>query len=358
MGSQANIQPAFSNDVYTARYLWQDMHQRFSYTSFQCPALMPVKRQFNSGSIYKETDCGCEIDPAKQAQYQEELSELRGYIKTLVTLSDRYIATPTEQGDITQCIMQHITHWAENDAMLGQHRNDIGYHKTAELLGAVATSYLKIRHSRDIKTIHHEDTIGDWMKRAASHVQHFYTDKAGNQTLRNNHRYWDSFHLGRASVALQDKYLFQWAMDGLTIGLSQIDENGALPLEGARGNRAFSYHLYATMALVGLAELAVVNREYMVNPYYPYEENNSALRRLIWTIRANAKRNSKVPLFADARPMKCHEAAWLEMYSARALVKYKYSINKEVVAMRRACNGKLYNTLLGGNVSLTYGKPI
>ncbi|MCV2884901.1 alginate lyase family protein [Aestuariibacter sp. AA17] len=354
---QAELNPAFINDTYTARFLWQAENQSLENNTFSCPELVAPKHVFETVSIYKDTDCRCEVDPVKKAAYDAENAYIKDYISTIVGLADTYVATPSERGEIAQCMMQHVEHWAANDAMLGDHVQNVGYHKTAELIGTIATSYLKVRNSPDIVKIDANSVVGSWLKRASDHVLYFYDNIAGSTTKKNNHRYWDGYHLGRVAIAIQDESLFSWAVEGLSIGLDEVDANGVLPEEFARGDRAFSYHLYATLPLVGLAELAIANREYMPVEFYPYEYNNGALHTLLKLMR-DVSNGNVVGVFPEEREMKCHEAAWLEAYLERAKVADKAAIKADVINFRNNCNGKLFNTFLGGNVSLTYGSPM
>ena len=58
-------------------------------------------------------------------------------------------------------------------------------------------------------------------------------------------------------------------------GVDQIQPNGALPLEMARGGRALHYHLYALAPLVLLAEFGEVNHLDL------YAHANGAIHRLV-----------------------------------------------------------------------------
>ena len=53
---------------------------------------------------------------------------------------------------------------------------------------------------------------------------------------------------------------FDWAMAAYDNGVNQIRPDGTLPLEMARGRRAFHYHLYALAPLVLLAEFGEANQ--------------------------------------------------------------------------------------------------
>src|SRR6516164_10089734 len=67
--------------------------------------------------------------------------------------------------------------------------------------------------------------------------------------------------------------MFDWAVDRAKFGISQIQPDGTLPLELARGQRAFLYHLFAAMPLFMLAEAAYKNGENL------FTENDHGLQR-------------------------------------------------------------------------------
>jgi hypothetical protein len=353
-GSEFN--PGFVNDTYQARHLWKAANKSLADKSFTCPDLIEPKVTFTSASIYKETPCRCEIDPDKKAAYDAEVEHIKQFNKLLVKLSDTYVQTPSERNEIAQCVVQHAEYWASNGAMLGDHQNSVGFHKTAETLGAVANSYLKIRHADNMPDTDEYSLIGSWMASAAEKVIDFYADSAGGRTRVNNHRYWDGFHVGKASVILQNQRLFDWAMEGLIIGLDQVTEDGILPREYERGSMAYKYHVYAVAPLVGLAELAIDNPGNMAEYFYPYAYNEGALPRLI-NMLLNEEGNADDTLFTRADNMQCHQAAWMEMYLHRSPRSDRDAIQTDITERRGNCNGKLKYTLLGGNMTLMAGKP-
>ena len=83
------------------------------------------------------------------------------------------------------------------------------------------------------------------------------------------------FSIAAAGIAADDRQLFRWGMDSYKHGVSQIRDDGTLPLEMARGQRALHYHLYALAPLVFLAEFGEANGLEL------YAEHDYAIRRLV-----------------------------------------------------------------------------
>ena len=78
-------------------------------------------------------------------------------------------------------------------------------------------------------------------------------------SAKNNHEYWSALGVGAAAIVAQNQVLMTWAMDTYNQAMSEISNDGYLPLEIARGTRANTYHLFAAGALVSLASLGRVS---------------------------------------------------------------------------------------------------
>jgi poly(beta-D-mannuronate) lyase len=99
--------------------------------------------------------------------------------------------------------------------------------------------------------------------------------RAGHWDSQNNHLYWAGVELAAIGVAANDRKDFDWAMATYDNGVDQIQSDGSLPLEMARGVRALHYHLYALAPLVLLAEFGEANH------LNPYAYANGAIHRLV-----------------------------------------------------------------------------
>jgi poly(beta-D-mannuronate) lyase len=73
---------------------------------------------------------------------------------------------------------------------------------------------------------------------------------------------------------VNDRVLFDWAMEKTRFGMAQVRADGALPLELARRKRAWRYHLFAALPLFFLAEAGDKNGLDI------FVENDDALKRL------------------------------------------------------------------------------
>ncbi|NRA83139.1 MAG: alginate lyase family protein [Gammaproteobacteria bacterium] len=345
----AEIVAGLTFDSHTARQRWKHNNQNLDNRSFSCPNLIEPIIIFESSSIYKDTPCRCIIDPQKKAIYDNEIAILRNYSKTLVKLADLYSKTPRENPEIAQCAQRHITHWSETGAMTGDHLSHVGYQKAGEILGVVAQTFNKIKHAEGIELPTSGTATYEWMRQLSDSVLYFYDNLAGPNTRNNNHRYWDSFYLGSAAVVMNDHDLFNWAQQGLTIGLEQIQADGTLPLEMARGSKAYRYHLYAVAPLVGLSQLMLRNQGSMSPSYSPYQYNQGALANLIDLLL-----NDDTTIFTDKSAFNCSRSAWMEIYAHNVQYNNQAFYNR-LKQQRQQCNSRLYSTNLGGDISYYYG---
>jgi hypothetical protein len=101
--------------------------------------------------------------------------------------------------------------------------------------------------------------IAGWLRAIAASTVEFYDYRAGRVSRVNNHRYWAGLAVGSIGYLLGDDELVFWATQSYRIGVCQVDADGYLPLELARGPQALNYHVYAMRPLLAFAALAQGN---------------------------------------------------------------------------------------------------
>jgi poly(beta-D-mannuronate) lyase len=141
--------------------------------------------------------------------------------------------------------------------------------------------------------------------------------------------------------------MFDWAVDRAKFGISQIQPDGTLPLELARGQRAFLYHLFAAMPLFMLAETAYKNGEDL------FTENDHGLQRfgaldikgviypdVFKQLTGKDQVLTHVPSPSDL--------GWLEIYAQH----YSDPRAPEILEKYRPVN----HSRMGGDISLLYAR--
>lgn len=311
---------------------------------FACPSPPPPQRHLEMDGFYADRGSGSSVvDPQAMRAYRAATEALNRFDNDLVRMADRYVASRPAEPRFAACALDWLAVWADAEAMLGRVSQQGGYVRKWGLAPAAA-SYLKIRGEPSLDAAKTQ-RVEAWLRRWARAVRDDY-DSPERESRRNNHLYWAAWSVGLASVALDDRRLFDWAMDKARFGLRQVTAEGVLPLEMARKARAYHYHVFAAGPLVMVAELGAVNGVDL------YGERDGALKRLVGLVIANFDDSR----FFDERAGvkqdrggsdKGPHFAWLETYYART---------RDPAALRLL--GKLTGLRerrIGGDLTLLFG---
>lgn len=220
-------------------------------TDFSCkkPPAPPVHLQFFS--MYKEGDKSRSIiDPEADATYKKAIAPVASYEKNLSKMANRVAVSA--RADIASCVLDWMHVWAKASALLGE-VNANGQYVRKWVLGTVANSYMQIRDEPTLDATKKAD-VTVWIRRVGQAAQKDFSTDPDLNSRRNNHLYWAAWGVASAAIAVNDRAMFDWAMEKTRFGIDQIQKNGSLPLELTRRKRAYHYHFYATMPLFLLAE--------------------------------------------------------------------------------------------------------
>jgi hypothetical protein len=188
-------------------------------------------------------------DPAAVAKRRRQLVDIRAFVSDIEDLASRYAAS--DGGDLgsARCVMLRLGEWAAADGFLGLATED-AFLTRDTLVIDLARAYRLVEPAPVTDT--DRAAIRAWFQRIANDTVAFYEYAAGPRTRANNHRYWAGVAVGTVGAMTDDPVLTRWAGDTLKLALCQVRADGALPLELARGRRAFEYHVYALRALTEL----------------------------------------------------------------------------------------------------------
>lgn len=252
-------------------------------------------------------------DPAKVARNNELSRALRLYMSRISGFADRYLASRPAEPGAARCALAWLDGWARAGAMLGS-VNPQGAYERHWALGGIAMAFLKIQAepSLDANSL---GRVRAWLVRVAQSMMPEY-QRPRSIDNRNNHAYWAGLSAAAVGIAAQDRGLFDWGMARYRTGIGEIAPDGTLPLEMARGQRAFHYHLFALTPLVMLAELGEANGLQL------YAERDGALHRLAERAAAGLADAQSFAIPAGAiqewpEHPDVSDFAWLEPYCAR-----------------------------------------
>lgn len=290
-----------------------------------------------------------QVNPKAAQRYRD----LTNNVRLLESGANKLIGRYLEKGqpDDLACVISWLNEWAEADALLSTSYNHTGKSVRKWALGSVAGAYLQLKFSRSQPLNQYSSearTIEKWLAKLADQVVLDWN--AQPMERRNNHQYWAAWSVMASAVVLNRRDLFDWSVSQYRQGMSQVDEQGYLPLELSRQTRALAYHNYAMGPLLMVAAFAQANQLDLRSA------NEGALQRLAQRLEAGLKQPQ---LFSDKAgyPQTLDDLqdnsrfAWLEPYCAL------YTCSPATNAWRRSLQ-PLTTYRLGGDVTQLFSEQL
>ena len=290
-----------------------------------------------------------QVNPKAALRYRELTDNVRLLENGVNKLIGRYL--DKGQPDDLACVISWLNDWAEADALLSTTYNHTGKSVRKWALGSVAGAYLRLKFSRSQPLEQYSSearTIEKWLGKLADQVVLDWN--AQPMERRNNHQYWAAWSVMASAVVLNRRDLFDWSVSQYSQGMSQVDEQGYLPLELSRQTRALAYHNYAMGPLLMVAAFAQANQLDLRGA------NDGALQRLAQRLEAGLKQ----PQLFSAKagyPQTLDDLqdnsrfAWLEPYCAL------YTCSPATEAWRRSLQ-PLTTYRLGGDITQLFAEQL
>jgi len=250
----------------TLRSPWDGHPVTSTDAPYACPAIVHLSRDLTTDGFYSDSKSSI-IDPAKWKAYSESSGPYKNLGQVIVNAADAWRSTGSREA--ASCALSHMEAAARDGVFTGKMSSHQAYYVQGWVIGAIAVGWLKVRDS-GLETPALHDLIVPWIVSVTEQTVDFYD----SSHARNNHLYWAGVEAAAAGVAANDRKLFDWAVAGYRAGIAEIQPDGSMPLEMARGQRALHYHLYALSPLVYIAEFGQVNGIDL------YAERDHALARL------------------------------------------------------------------------------
>jgi poly(beta-D-mannuronate) lyase len=242
---------------------WDTHPVALTAAPYICSPVAPMPHDIVAYDYYSDSKHSI-IDPTRYAAYQIANRQFGDVEEAVERAADNFRATGSRQA--AACAAQILFAQAQSKSMTGSMSSNQAYYVQNWALGALAVAWLKVRPAGDVAlglTPAQSAAIDAWMKTVAGQVEDYFErmHEKGAGSGRNNHFYWAGFAVMAAAIAGNNRSLYTWGRDTYTFGVDQIQPDGTLPLEMARGQRALHYHLFAIAPLVLMAELAAANGE-------------------------------------------------------------------------------------------------
>lgn len=293
---------------------WSDRPVTLTDAPASCPAIPAVGPDLIMDGFYRLDDPTHSIvDPVRMRAYTEAAKPAKSAALQIVTEADMFRDTGSREA--ARCTLGYVASLASQHAMTGRMSSAQSYYVQGWLAGAIAVAYLKVRDS-GLLTSAQQKTIVPWLGKLGQATRAWYDQAAQRKAQGNNHLYWAGMELAAIAAATNQSNDLQWAYAAYRSGIAQIQPDGTLPLEMARGSKALHYHLYALAPLVMIAEFAQANGTDL------FAERDGALRKLAATSIAQTqdpslfeKRTGVVQ--ENARPLSGDQIGWAPPVAAR-----------------------------------------
>ncbi|ALM53320.1 alginate lyase family protein [Halomonas huangheensis] len=212
----------------------------------QLLSLEPITTRLRIPGYYPSPEAW-ELASEPLFQFEDSVSMLAG---SYIASGDHYYA---------QCLVKFLDKWAEQDALMNFHYDPIepqAWFATESMIFAAGMAYSLVRPQ--IKGYDKErEHIEQWLN-ALAHRHVKIPGQEGNSCC-NNHFYRRALYASVIGVLTEDDELFRFGVSAIYSALSDMTEDGAFPLEVARGRRATHYQNYALLYLI--TNMQVISRQ-------------------------------------------------------------------------------------------------
>ncbi|SMF53018.1 MULTISPECIES: mannuronate-specific alginate lyase [unclassified Pseudomonas] len=251
---------------------------------FRCePAPKPYTGALQFRSKYEGSDkARATLNVASEKAFRDSTADITTLEKGVSKMVGQYMrdGRPAQ----LDCTLAWLETWARADALLSTDYNHTGKSMRKWALGSMSGSWLRLKFSNAQPLAAHQaeaKQIERWFARLAEQTVRDWSDLPLEKI--NNHSYWAAWSVMATAVATDRRDLFDWAVKEYKVGANQIDDQGFLPNEIKRKQRALAYHNYALPPLAMIASFAKVNGVDLRS------ENNFALQRLGEGVLAGAR---------------------------------------------------------------------
>ncbi|WAG80164.1 mannuronate-specific alginate lyase [Metapseudomonas furukawaii] len=234
----------------------------------------PYTAKLEFRSKYEGSDkARATLNPEAEKAFREKTADITDMERGVSKMVTDYL----RKGQRTQleCSLQWLGSWAQANALLSTEYNHTGKSMRKWALGSMASAYLQLKFSdsRPLAAYGSQARlIESWFSHLADQV---VKDWSGLPLKKvNNHAYWAAWSVMATAVATNRRDLYDWSVDQFRVAAAQVDDQGFLPNELKRRQRALAYHNYALPPLAMIASFAQANGQDL------RDENDGALKRL------------------------------------------------------------------------------
>jgi poly(beta-D-mannuronate) lyase len=298
--------------------------------------------------FYRRDDpTGSIIDPDLMAARNQAVAPLEQLNRGLGQIGD---AVLNYGGDrrIALCLVRWLNRWAAEGALLGRVTMQGGFERKWSLSAAALNAMVL---PADLLATAEGARVRAWLADVAWAMVPVYSNP-GSHLGRNNHLNWAVLAALAAGIVAQDRGLVDWAVDRLQFALTQIADDGSLPLELLRGSKALHYHVFTIEPTILTIRLLAENGlDLGADRAHPIHRLAAFVRDSLADPRLIGDRVGRTQDFFGGGQVRGAHYHWAEIYLGR----YPDPVLRQALDRHRG-NG-LSSGFLGGGTSLRFGPP-
>lgn len=236
---------------------------------FACDIPAPLIDMSDLFAFYKPTNTQSEIDRERMKAYVKRLAGAKDAVKLLSRASRAAVIGESDRTLLRSCIMGAVRGWASRSALLDglEENTPLGRRQANLEIAWTAIAFANALAVADlIEPISEADRAlaNRWFERLADELMANFSEQPREKpdrwlNTRTNQWLWGAAAVAALSVHLNDPQKLDWAMDVLRVGLDDARDDGGLPSELRRGERALHYQNYALTAMSQLLHFAAAN---------------------------------------------------------------------------------------------------
>jgi poly(beta-D-mannuronate) lyase len=225
---------------------------RAGETSFSCPAAPEPVVTLTFGSRYTDNSkTRSDIDEVSNAEVDKALQPVEKFINALSKMANA--ALLDKDAAKATCVLDWLDTWAEAGALAKLETMNVQLAIPARFSG-LAMTLLQAETATELDPEKRTRVVA-WLDQAAKATISFFDNDAPKNASRNNLRAWAGLAVAATARLNGRPGLMDWAKSTLELVACQAADDGSLPLEMGRAERALNYQLHATAPLVVLADL-------------------------------------------------------------------------------------------------------
>ncbi|MCL1079021.1 alginate lyase family protein [Parashewanella spongiae] len=278
------------------------------------------------------------------ALYQQETADIRQFEKNLSKLATLHAEGKYSSQSLFDCMLDTIEPWANNNALMGNATNHTGKSVRKWSLAAISSNLIAFKSHIDLNNPRVVN-ITHWIDRITNKAITEWSNRKIDKI--NNHDYWAGWAVMNSAILLNNNDYYQWALNRYRIAMSQLTSDGFLPNELKRNSRALSYHNYALIPLVMMADLAYANGDDMIS------SQSAEINLLVDNVSLGLNSSSAFQHSVTDKLLPEQNIKNLYVQSSLAWIPVylKYHNSKSLAELNKKY-GPFKSSRLGGNVSL------